>query len=267
MCNGGWKAIQHMRIDSFFFAFDCTYNLSRLAFCLLRCSLPFFRSYLCSSLSFLPCPCRQVQATGCLAPRGIFISCYVISPLDLNRQVVRSENCLVRIPMLELEVPPSRNRAELNTIEGFVLSFAENLTCAALYQTQIQQNDTAEKLHELVGKLKALAAGKTPFLFELEDPSGNSYVESLDLAAEKAEEGTEKREDANQENHDCARLLNKKGNTGTEQKEAEETQQHVRPTDTRLTVKYFERTKEQLHAMGYFEAQNSTEEDSQSKSA
>lgn len=211
----------------------------------------------CFCISFL----LQVQTTGSLAPRGINIECRVTSSLDLNRQVVRSEACTVKIPELELEIPPSRERAELNTIEGFVLSFAENLKCAALYQTQIKETATAERLTQLVEKLREMAGGKQPFVFELYDPSGNSYIESLDLAAEKAEETNHKREDIN--TNSGTRAPEK--DTGEE--DGVEHMQTVRPSDNRITVRHFERTREQLHAMGYFEAQEEPGEPKTSRPA
>lgn len=205
----------------------------------------------------------QVQAAGSLAPRGVHIECRVASSLDLNRQVVRSEACTVRIPAIELEIPPSRERAELNTIEGFVLSFAENLKCAALYQTQIKETETAEKLTRLVERLNDMAQGKQPFVFELDDPSGNSYIESIDFTAEKARETDYKRQDQD----GCAQTTNaldadKKNSSG--ESEADKTHA-IRPGDDRITVRHFERTREQLHAMGYYEAQE-TEEQHTSKS-
>ncbi|KAL8274954.1 hypothetical protein Esti_001154 [Eimeria stiedai] len=194
----------------------------------------------------------QVQAASSLAPRGVHIECKIISPLDLNRQVVRSEACTVKIPEVELEISPSRERAELNTIEGFVTSFAENLKGAALYQTQIKEIATAQKLNQLVDKLNDMAAGRQPFVFELDDPSGNSYVESIDLTAEKAGEAGGKREDS----LGCSECLSSTAEGGASTEEEDSAKMQVlQPSDDRITVRHYERTREQLHAMGYFEAQ------------
>lgn len=38
---------------------------------------------------------------------------------DLSRQVVRSENCTVKIPELEIELP-SNKKGSINTLEGFL---------------------------------------------------------------------------------------------------------------------------------------------------
>ncbi|KAL8450954.1 hypothetical protein Emed_002253 [Eimeria media] len=222
--------------------------------------IPHFKDLLISSFSCPHCnhSNREVQAASSLAPRGVHIKCKVISSLDLNRQVVRSEACTVKIPEVELEIPPSRERAELNTIEGFVTSFAENLKCAALYQTQIKETATAEKLNHLVERLNDMAAGKEPFVFELDDPSGNSYVESIDLTAEKAGEANEKREDS----VGCSEGPTSSTAEGGVSTETEDNaKMHVlQPSDDRITVRHYERTREQLHAMGYFETQEESPE-------
>ncbi|KAL8439634.1 hypothetical protein Efla_004542 [Eimeria flavescens] len=228
---------------------------------LLLHRVPHFKDLLISSFSCPHCNYsnREVQAAGSLAPRGVHIECRVTSSLDLNRQVVRSEACTVKIPEIELEIPPSRERAELNTIEGFVSSFADNLKCAALYQKQINQDATAEKLNLLVAALNEMAAGKRPFVFELDDPSGNSYIESIDLTAEKAGEVSQKREDAN--SMSCCADTAAADASSAEEQEATR-RQALQPSDDRLTVRHFERTREQLHAMGYYEAQDAEQEHS-----
>ncbi|XP_026192528.1 zinc finger protein ZPR1 [Cyclospora cayetanensis] len=227
--------------------------------------VPHFKDLLISSFSCPHCNYsnREVQAAGSLASRGVHISCKVASSLDLNRQVVRSEHCTMKIPEIELEIPASRERAELNTIEGFAVSFAENLKCAALYQTQINETQTAERLTQLVEKLRDMAAGKQPFVLELDDPSGNSYVESLDYASDKAEESSLKRPDAEvKADAQSTRTSANSENVANNQHQGQEAehQQAVKPSDNGLTVRYYERTKEQLHAMGYFETQEEPEE-------
>ncbi|KAL8449370.1 hypothetical protein Emag_003615 [Eimeria magna] len=221
--------------------------------------IPHFKDLLISSFSCPHCNYsnREVQAASSLAPRGVHIECKVISSLDLNRQAVRSESCTVKIPEVELEIPPSRERAELNTIEGFVTSFAENLKCAALYQTQINEIATAQKLNQLVEKLNGMAAGKEPFVFELDDPSGNSYIESIDLTAEKAGEAGEKREDS----VGCSEGPTSTAEGGVSTETEDTARMHVlQPSDDRIIVRHYERTREQLHAMGYFETQEESPE-------
>ncbi|CDJ62259.1 zinc-finger protein ZPR1, putative [Eimeria necatrix] len=223
--------------------------------------VPHFKDLLISSFSCPHCNYanREVQTAGSLAPKGVHIECKVTSPLDLNRQVVRSEHCRVEIPEVELEVPASRARAELNTVEGLVDSFAENLKFAALYQLQLEEKEKAQQLSRLARRLKAMAAGQQPFRLVLEDPSGNSYVESLSLAADKQQEAAHKLEDAAA----AAAAAAAAGSSSGPREEAGAAPQGPQPlqrADSRLLVRHFERTKEQLHAMGYFEAQEAPDE-------
>lgn len=38
----------------------------------------------------------------------------------MNRSVVKSEYATIRIPELELEIPPQTQKGTINTVEGFI---------------------------------------------------------------------------------------------------------------------------------------------------
>jgi zinc finger protein len=44
----------------------------------------------------------------------------VISAIHMNRNVVKSEYATIRIPELDLEIPPVTQKGTINTIEGFI---------------------------------------------------------------------------------------------------------------------------------------------------
>ena len=48
----------------------------------------------------------EVQFGGKLADFGIKYECKVVNSVHMNRSVVKSENATIRIPELDLEIPP-----------------------------------------------------------------------------------------------------------------------------------------------------------------
>lgn len=52
-----------------------------------------------------------------MAPQGVRLELCVEDLHDLSRQVVRSEHAAVIVKEVELEMPPKRERGELNTVE------------------------------------------------------------------------------------------------------------------------------------------------------
>lgn len=48
----------------------------------------------------------EVQFGGKIADFGIKYECKVVNAVHMNRSVVKSENATIRIPELDLEIPP-----------------------------------------------------------------------------------------------------------------------------------------------------------------
>ena len=45
----------------------------------------------------------------------------------MNRKVVKSEYATIKIPEVDLEIPPQTQKGKLSTIEGFILNTKENI--------------------------------------------------------------------------------------------------------------------------------------------
>lgn len=46
----------------------------------------------------------------------------------MNRNVVKSENATIRIPELDLEIPPQTQKGTINTVEGYLQKTIEGLS-------------------------------------------------------------------------------------------------------------------------------------------
>lgn len=145
-----------------------------------------------------------------LADSGVRYSVTLESRNDFSRQLVRSSHATVKILCVDLEMPPGKQGA-VTTIEGLFTEAIDNLSGSL----SVVDSETASKILGIIQSLTQCIMGeKFPVEIRIDDPSGNSYVESY-----------------------CAP-----------------------DPDPQIVISYYERTKDQIHAMGYFETQNEDRE-------
>ncbi|EPR63995.1 ZPR1 zinc finger domain-containing protein [Toxoplasma gondii GAB2-2007-GAL-DOM2] len=210
---------------------------------LLLHKVPHFKEIVLISFSCPHCHYsnREVQSAACLAPQGVRLELTVQSAADLDRQIVRSEHATLIVKEVELEVPPKRDRGELTTVEGAIRRMIDALRAGQPVR-RAEAPEVAEKIDEVILRLVKCIAGETldkPWTLILDDPSGNSYIEAL---PEEKRASTGAKMPANANPEDFAAV------------------EGGRERDFQLFVKHYERTKEQLHGMGFYEAQNEEKE-------
>lgn len=149
---------------------------------LMLTDIPHFRELVLMAFECPHCNERnnEVQFAGQLQLQGCRVT-LTVPEGDRevrNRQVVKSDSATLKIPELELEVPPESQKGTLSTVEG-VLKRA--FTDLQLLQDERKRVDPkmAEALEEFLKKLEACANGDRAFTLILDDPSGNSFIESL----------------------------------------------------------------------------------------
>ena len=94
----------------------------------------------------------------------------------MSRNVVKSEFATIKIPALDLEIPPQTQKGSIKTVEGFLMSTIEGISDL---QAERRKYDpaTAAQIDAYLEKLEEYRQGKHyPFQVELEDPSGNSFI-------------------------------------------------------------------------------------------
>lgn len=104
----------------------------------------------------------------------------------LNRQVVKSDHATLRVPELDFEIEAGTQKAQLTTVEGIMSSASKNLQAQQEERRQ-QYPEIAEKIDVFCSKLDKCATGQMKFTIEVDDPSGNSYIESYDQDLSKDE--------------------------------------------------------------------------------
>ncbi|EFP90350.1 uncharacterized protein PGTG_16110 [Puccinia graminis f. sp. tritici CRL 75-36-700-3] len=148
---------------------------------MLLTSIPFFREVIVVSFRCPHChhSNNSIQSAGQIQPRGaIYTIKNVHQPVDLNRQVIKSEHGQIKIKELELEIP--KGNGKMTTIEGLIRDTIDDLS---LNQPARKHLDPLvyQKIEELLEKLTAILQFRSqPVTVELEDITGNSFIEAID---------------------------------------------------------------------------------------
>jgi len=145
----------------------------------LLTTIPHFREIIISSFECPACGFKNnsIQFGGAIQAQGIHIECEVKNAEDMNRQVVKSDNATVKVPELELEIPPETQQGTLNTVEGVIRAVAEGLEQMQPVR-RVQVPEQAAAIDAYIAKLNEYAEGKHHFTLILDDPTGNSHIEN-----------------------------------------------------------------------------------------
>lgn len=92
-------------------------------------------------------------------------------------QVVKSDTATAQIPELEFEIPAATQKGTITTVEGLLGDAADNLR--ALQEERHRTHpETAQAIDSFLERLDNCLSGEAGFTFILDDPAGNSYLES-----------------------------------------------------------------------------------------
>ena len=128
---------------------------------------------------------------------GTVYTTRILTREDLNRQLVKSASCSVAIPQYELTIPPSRG--QLTTVEGLIRDIVADLSVGQPLR-KYQDENAYTKIQSIIDNIKTVLnddEGVTgpkepkekshafpPFTVQLDDPSGNSFIEFLGSTAD-----------------------------------------------------------------------------------
>ncbi|KAF2141867.1 uncharacterized protein K452DRAFT_227833 [Aplosporella prunicola CBS 121167] len=144
---------------------------------LLLTKIPFFREVVIMSFDCPDCGFRnsEIQPAGQIQQRGTKYTFKLDSEADLNRQVVKSDTCVLRIEDIDLEIPAGRG--QLSNVEGIVRMVHDDLEQKQEERKELVPEVYA-KIQEILDTMQAMLDGKKfPFTIVVDDAAGNSFVE------------------------------------------------------------------------------------------
>ncbi|CAG9790715.1 unnamed protein product [Diatraea saccharalis] len=146
---------------------------------LLLTKIPYYKNVVIMSFSCEECGYEnnEIQPGGAFAELGVRWKLRVENQIDLNRQVVKSDYTSVKIPEVDFEIPAQSQKGEVTTVEGVISRAIHGLT-QDQEARRAQHPEAAEQIEAFVVRLEALKTLERPWTLELEDISGNCFVEN-----------------------------------------------------------------------------------------
>ncbi|KAI8322774.1 zf-ZPR1-domain-containing protein [Martensiomyces pterosporus] len=155
---------------------------------LLLTRIPHFKSIIVMAFECPHCGWKnnEVQSGEAVQEKGHRYECRCTTKADLNRQIVRNSTASVSIPEFDFTAPPATT-SSLTTVEGILARFIDDLGMDQ-EQRKEQIPEVYQAIENLLENLRAAlalpeeeSASGHAFTLVLDDPTGNSYVESLCL--------------------------------------------------------------------------------------
>ena len=146
---------------------------------LMLTKIPYFKEIIISSFlcEFCHNSNNSVQPASEFSDKGVSYTLTVNNETDLNRQVIKSEFGVIRIPDLELEIPPESQKGSSSTVEGFLTKTRDGIK-EKQDERRAVDPALAGQLDQFLERLEAVIQVTKPFTFIVRDPTGNSFVEN-----------------------------------------------------------------------------------------
>uniref|UniRef100_A0A182SV49 Zinc finger protein ZPR1 n=1 Tax=Anopheles maculatus TaxID=74869 RepID=A0A182SV49_9DIPT len=122
---------------------------------------------------------NEVKPGGGIEEQGVKIEITVRGRIDFARDVLKSESCSLHIRELQCEVGAGALGGRFTTIEGLLTAMREQLVESMGMFMDSNDAETKERMDKFFGQLDAAIAGEMQLTIVMDDPTGNSYVQSL----------------------------------------------------------------------------------------
>lgn len=120
---------------------------------------------------------NEVKSGAGIEPQGVRIEVTITGKEDFSRDLLKSETCDMEIPELELEVGPTILGGRFTTIEGIIAAMKEQLS--STFTGDSSDPETVNRMDTFIAQLGKVLDGQRKVTLILNDPAGNSYVQSL----------------------------------------------------------------------------------------
>ncbi|CAH1987674.1 unnamed protein product [Acanthoscelides obtectus] len=180
----GEFTLEDLEGEVFHFPTNCSNCQSPCETNIKLTNIPHFKEVLIMATTCDACGHKTNEVkSGCgVEPKGLKIKVKVRSKDDFSRDVLKSETCSLSIPELELEVGPYALGGRFTTVEGIIQAVKEQLLdskCSVHMFGDSVEARTKEQYQEFMKKFDDVLDAKIPVTLVLDDPAGNSYIQSM----------------------------------------------------------------------------------------
>lgn len=144
--------------------------------------IPHFKQIVLMATSCDSCGERtnEVKSATGFEEKGKRITLNITDSSDLNRDVLKSESCIVRIPEVEMEIGGHAISGKFTTVEGLLTDIQDLVVKKnPFFVGDSADPDMKKKVDAFYEKVEQLKKGDTTFTFIMDDPAGNSYLQNV----------------------------------------------------------------------------------------
>uniref|UniRef100_A0A914ZJY0 Zinc finger ZPR1-type domain-containing protein n=1 Tax=Parascaris univalens TaxID=6257 RepID=A0A914ZJY0_PARUN len=177
-----WQSFEDAKHEVLRFPTDCPNCGAHIETCMKPTDVPYFSTVILMSTTCDACGLKtnEVKSAGAIRDQGCKLIVSIEEEVDLARDVLKSDTCSMSLPELELEVGPGALPSRFTTVEGLLMATKDQLK----EQGSFLLGDSADsqdkhKMSEFLENFDAILSLKKKAHLVLDDPAGNSYIQSL----------------------------------------------------------------------------------------
>lgn len=122
---------------------------------------------------------NEVKSGSGIESKGVKIEVTITGKEDFSRDLLKSETCDMEIPELELEVGPATLGGRFTTVEGIIALMKEQLSTSTAFTGDTSDSEIVKRMEAFIAQLEQVLNGQKKITLILNDPAGNSYIQSL----------------------------------------------------------------------------------------
>lgn len=122
---------------------------------------------------------NEVKSCGGVEPHGVRIEVTITGKEDFTRDLLKSETCYMEIPELELEVGPAALGGRFTTVEGIIAAAKEQISSSTAFMGDSTDAENVNRIQAFISQLTDVLEGNKTITLILDDPAGNSYIQTL----------------------------------------------------------------------------------------
>ncbi|XP_043479955.1 zinc finger protein ZPR1 [Leptopilina heterotoma] len=144
-------------------------------------NIPYFKEVVIMATTCDVCGHRtnEVKSGTGIEPQGAKIEVKITGRNDFSRDILKSDTCHMEIPELELEVGPTTFGGRFTTVEGIIISIKNQLSNSTAFIGDSSDRETVDRLDKFISQLEEILDSRKEVTLILDDPAGNSFIQSL----------------------------------------------------------------------------------------
>ncbi|XP_055373193.1 zinc finger protein ZPR1 [Condylostylus longicornis] len=144
-------------------------------------SIPHFKEVVIMATTCEVCGYRtnEIKSGGGILDKGTRFEVNIKDKEDLSRDILKSETCSMSLLEFDCHVGPAALGGRFTTIEGILCGMKEQLQGNTIPFRDSADEETKEKLNQFIKNIDRVINLDIPATLILDDPAGNSYIQSL----------------------------------------------------------------------------------------